>query len=71
MTTTTTYSPSDGRPADSLPPIRVAIFSKGEPPYIVEIPNPATYFAKHWQSMHPNENHVVRVLPDEPEGGAL
>lgn len=69
MSATATYSPTDGRPADRLPPIRVAIFSKGEPPYIVEIPNPAQYFAKHWQSLHPGENHELRVLPDEQEGG--
>jgi hypothetical protein len=69
MTTTNTYSLSDGRPADSLPPIRVAIFDKGGECYdIVEIPNPAANFAKHWQTFNPDD--VVRVLPDEAEGGA-
>lgn len=69
MTTANTYSLNDGRPADSLPPIRLAVFRKGGEFYhIVEIPNPAATYAKHWRTFEPDDE--VRVLPDEAEGGA-
>lgn len=70
MSATTTYSPTDGRPAESMPPIRVGVFRDGKLYHTVELFHPAVKFAKAWKALSMpscKNNDELRVLPDDPQ----